>query len=158
MRTTFGLVIAGVLVFGAGILIYNRSIVPLEKTSNSANVSGSVLPTPESSSPSSEQGAPSIVPKSQAASVKEFTITGKNFSFDPSSITVKKGDTVKITFKNASGMHDFRIDEFRVATKIITGGKEETVEFTADKSGMFEYYCSVGKHRQMGMKGMLMVE
>src|SRR3989344_1759490 len=39
--------------------------------------------------------------------VKEFTITGDNFSFTPSTITVKKGDRVKITFKNNKGYHDF---------------------------------------------------
>jgi cytochrome c oxidase subunit 2 len=90
--------------------------------------------------------------------VKEFTITGQNFSFAPAVITVKKGDKVKITFKNAEGFHDFKIDEFNVATKQIQGGGEDTVEFTADKTGTFEYYCSVGKHRQMGMKGQLIVQ
>ena len=33
-----------------------------------------------------------------------------------------------------------------------------TAEFTADKVGSFEYYCSVGSHRSMGMKGVLKVE
>lgn len=90
--------------------------------------------------------------------VKEFTVTGKSFSLSPSLLTVKKGDRVKITFKNSDGFHDFRIDEFGVATARINGGQEETVEFVADKVGSFEYYCSVGTHRQMGMKGTLKVE
>jgi nitrosocyanin len=90
--------------------------------------------------------------------VKEFTVTGANFSFDPTTITVNKGDTVKVTFKNAEGMHDFVIDEFNVRTKVIRGGSEETVQFIADKTGSFEYYCSVGTHRQMGMKGTLIVQ
>ena len=51
-----------------------------------------------------------------AVAVKEFTVSGQNFSFEPSSITVKKGDKVKITFKNTQGFHDFRIDELGVAT------------------------------------------
>lgn len=42
--------------------------------------------------------------------------------------------------------------------KIIEGGQEDVIEFTPDKAGSFEYYCSVGKHREMGMKGMLTVE
>lgn len=90
--------------------------------------------------------------------VKTFTVTGKNFSFSPSTITVKKGDTVVITFKNMGGLHDFRLDEFGVATQQISNGSEETVTFVANKPGMFEYYCSVGKHRAMGMKGVLIVE
>lgn len=89
--------------------------------------------------------------------VKEFTITGGNFKFTPSAMTVKKGDTVRVTFKNEEGFHDFRIDEFNVATKQIGAGTSETVEFVADKAGTFEYYCSVGQHRQMGMVGTLTV-
>jgi len=90
--------------------------------------------------------------------VKEFTVTGENFSFTPSLITVKKGDRVRIIFKNANGLHNLIIDEFNVATKTIQGGNQDTVEFTADKTGSFQYYCSVGTHRAMGMWGTLKVE
>lgn len=45
-----------------------------------------------------------------------------------------------------------------VKTKVINGGETDTVEFTPDKAGSFEYYCSVGKHRAMGMKGTVTVE
>jgi plastocyanin len=89
--------------------------------------------------------------------VKEFTVTGGNFEFTPATMEVKKGDTVRITFVNVEGFHDFVIDEFDVATKQIQGGAEEVVEFVADETGSFEYYCSVGKHREMGMKGTLTV-
>jgi len=89
--------------------------------------------------------------------VKTFTVTGGNFEFTPATMSVKKGDTVRITFMNVEGFHDFVLNEFTVATKQIQGGTEEVVEFVADKTGSFEYYCSVGKHREMGMKGTLIV-
>ena len=89
---------------------------------------------------------------------KEFTVTGSNFAFDPKEIKVKKGDKVKVIFKNANGLHDFVLDEFNVRTNRINGGEQAEVTFTADKTGTFEYYCSVGKHREMGMKGTLIVE
>jgi plastocyanin len=92
------------------------------------------------------------------ASVKEFTVTGKNFSFEPKTLTVNNGDTVKITFKNVEGFHDLKIDEFNAATKQLQANKEETITFVANKTGSFEYYCSVGTHRQMGMKGALIVK
>ena len=91
------------------------------------------------------------------SSVKEFTVMGSNFAFSPSTLSVKKGDRVKITFKNEGGFHDLKIDELNVATKKIKGGAQEVVEFTADKAGSFEYYCSVGEHRAIGMKGTLTV-
>jgi cytochrome c oxidase subunit 2 len=87
-----------------------------------------------------------------------FTVEGGNFYFKPNEIKVKKGEKVTITFNNAAGFHDFVIDEFSVKTKKVPNGGSETVEFTPDKSGTFEYYCSVGNHREMGMKGNLIVE
>ena len=92
------------------------------------------------------------------AGVKEFKVTGSNFNYDVSEIKVKQGDKVRITFMNADGMHDWKLDEFNAATQIIQGGKQETIEFVASKKGTFEYYCSVGQHRAMGMKGNLIVE
>ncbi len=97
-------------------------------------------------------------PVTAAASVKEFTVSGSNMKFEPATMKVKKGDKVMITFKNVGGFHDFVLDEFNVATKRLNAGAEEVVEFTADKAGTFEYYCSVGSHRAMGMKGTLTVE
>ena len=94
----------------------------------------------------------------KAGMMKEVTVVGNNFSFAPAVIKVKKGDTVKVTFTNSGGFHDFKIDEFGVATKKINDGASEVVTFVADKAGSFEYYCSVGTHRQMGMKGTLIVE
>lgn len=90
-------------------------------------------------------------------SVVNLKVSGKNYSFTPSTLTVKKGDTVRIMFENAGGTHDFKIDEFSVKTAQLADGQSQTVEFTASKAGTFEYYCSVGNHRAMGMKGTLTV-
>ncbi len=89
--------------------------------------------------------------------IKEFAIEGRNFSFMPASMNVNKGDTVRVTFKNIDGFHDFVIDEFSASTKKIRSGEQETIEFVANSSGTFEYYCSVGSHRAQGMVGVLTV-
>ena len=90
--------------------------------------------------------------------VKEFTVQGDNFSFSLDEMRVSQGDTVRVTFVNDEGNHDWRVDEFNAATAIIKSGEQETIEFVADQAGTFEYYCSVGQHRQLGMKGNLIVE
>lgn len=90
--------------------------------------------------------------------VKQFTVQAMNFGYDVKEIKVKKGDTVKIHFVNKEGFHDLRLDEFSIATSKINGGQVEDVSFTASKTGTFEYYCSVGQHRAMGMVGKLIVE
>ncbi|MBS3081526.1 cupredoxin domain-containing protein [Candidatus Pacearchaeota archaeon] len=96
--------------------------------------------------------------------VKTFTLTGENFKFvldDVSNpdIEVNKGDLVKIEFKSTKGLHDWIVDEFNVSTSQVKETNETTfVEFVADKTGTFEYYCSVGQHRANGMKGKLIVK
>ena len=89
---------------------------------------------------------------------KTFTIDASNFKFSIKEIKVKKGDKVKIVLNNKDGIHDWMIEEFDARTKQIAAGETDTVEFVADKTGTFEYYCSVGQHRQMGMVGNLIVE
>ncbi len=85
-------------------------------------------------------------------------VSGQNFSFSPSTITVKKGQTVKINFTSKQGFHDWSIDEFDAKTEQINAPSSSSVTFVADKAGEFEFYCSVGQHRQMGMVGKLIVE
>ena len=87
-----------------------------------------------------------------------FEVKGLNYSYDVKEIVVKKGDVVRIDFTNTEGMHDFKIDELNVATKVIKAGESESVTFTASQVGNFEYYCSVGQHRANGMFGKLVVE
>jgi len=95
---------------------------------------------------------------STADTIKTFTVVGKQFSFSLAEIKVKKWDTVRIVFQNQEGTHDWVIDEFSARTAKIEGGQSQTIEFVADKTGSFEYYCSVGQHKQLGMKGKLIVE
>ena len=88
----------------------------------------------------------------------EFTVNGSSFVFDPATITVKKGDTVKITFVDNDGRHDLVVDGYNISTNILGGGGSDTIQFVADKTGSFEYYCSVANHRDLGMKGVLIVQ
>lgn len=95
---------------------------------------------------------------SDTSTVKEITVTGSNFKFEPQIIRVKKGEKVRIIFKNSGGTHDFVIDNLELSTKQIQTGQQEVLEFSPLTLGSFEYYCSVGNHRDQGMKGTLIVE
>lgn len=92
-----------------------------------------------------------------------FALTGENFKFmmdgqEAPELRVKKGDIVRIEFSSASGFHDWVVDEFDAATKKVKAGDSTSVQFAADKEGVFEYYCSIGSHRENGMVGKLVVE
>ena len=89
--------------------------------------------------------------------VVEVEVRSRGFSFTPNEIEVNLGDTVRVTYVNGGGRHDWVLDEFDVATAVISGGQSETVEFVADQAGTFEFYCSVPGHRQAGMVGTLIV-
>ena len=94
---------------------------------------------------------------------KTFALTGKSFRFymngqESPDLKVKEGDKVRIEFTSEQSFHDFMIKEFNAATKQVSAGSTSSVEFIADKKGTFEYYCSIGSHRQMGMKGRFIVE
>lgn len=90
--------------------------------------------------------------------VKTIPVEAGSFYYKPAEIRLKKGDKVKIELKSVDMMHDFNIDELNVKGEFTKAGNTSTVEFTADKSGEFEYYCSVGQHRKLGQVGKLIVE
>lgn len=96
--------------------------------------------------------------------MKTFVLTGENFKFKMNgannpTLRVKEGDKVKIEFSSVGGFHDWSLDEFNAKTnQVMESDGMTSVDFVADKKGTYEYYCSVGQHRQMGMKGMFIVE
>jgi nitrosocyanin len=95
----------------------------------------------------SKQEAPA---KPAAAPVREFKsvnieIKG-NKIWTPSFFVVKKGDRVKITLINAaSAVHAFAIEGYPVDVQVnnADGDNTKTVEFTADKAGIFRVLCSM---------------
>ncbi len=136
-----------------------------ESTSPSPSASASLSPTtsptgavsPSTSPTRSATPKPTVTPTTQGQT-KTFNVSGSNFSFSVKEMRVKKGDKVKVVFTNTNGTHDWVIDAFNARTPQIGSGQTATVEFVADKTGTFEYYCSVGSHRALGMKGNLIVE
>ena len=95
-----------------------------------------------------------------APSVKEFAVDAfyddKGVWFSLKEISVKKGDNVKIMVKNIKGVHDFSLDEYGIK-KDLPLDEEVVIEFVADKSGEFVYYCSVPGHKEKGQWGTLKV-
>lgn len=111
--------------------------------------------------PGPAKGSPAPVASEgvQTSEAREITVSGSEFKFSLSSISLTKGETVKITFKNTGTLpHNLTIAELGVSTKTIGGGQEDSVTVTADKTGSYTFYCSVGSHRQQGMEGKLEVK
>lgn len=77
-----------------------------------------------------------------AQQVKEFTVEATLWQFTPSTITVNRGDTVKLTLKNVEGVHGIYIPDYNVSLKA-GAGETNSTEFTADKAGTFPFRCNV---------------
>jgi cytochrome c oxidase subunit II len=94
----------------------------------------------------------------QSGPVHEIKMTAKKYQFDPSVITVKQGEHVKLVITALDREHGFKLDAFHINEKL-PKEKPITIEFTASKPGTFKFHCSVvcgiGHHR---MKGRLIVE
>lgn len=95
----------------------------------------------------------------QESEVRETAVSGKEYSYTPASITVKKGEKVKIVFTNNGNLpHNLVIDELGVSTKTVAPGKSDTIEFTAEGDANLTFYCSIGTHRAQGMEGTIEVK
>jgi len=161
------ILIAGVIILvivgGGGLFLMSQSSSqPAPKVSSDEAMEETTETTPEVPEDVilESSGAATATPKAIAnqGEVKTFAVDGANFSFSVKEMKVKKGDTVQVTFTNKEGTHDWNLDEFSAKTKVLQTGQSETVNFIADKTGTFEYYCSVGQHRKNGMVGKLIVE
>lgn len=99
--------------------------------------------------------SPTLIPTGVSKeTTRELTVQGGEYKFSPGSISLTKGERVRINFKNTGRLpHNLTIDELGVATDTISGGKDASVEFTAGKTGTFVMYCSVANHRALGMEG-----
>lgn len=106
--------------------------------------------------------SPSTIPPpnttNSTVSVKEFNITAKQFSFEPNTITVNKGDTVRINARSTDVTHGLAIAQYDVDMQLAPG-QTQTTTFTADTAGNFSFICSVFCGSGHGsMRGTLVVQ
>ncbi|MFQ5900928.1 MAG: cupredoxin domain-containing protein [Thermodesulfobacteriota bacterium] len=71
-----------------------------------------------------------------------FEVKISKIKFEPSHITVKKGQRVAVKFISTDVSHGITLKKFGLKKVVIKGKTEETVEFTADKSGVFTFPCT----------------
>lgn len=99
-----------------------------------------------------------VVTSSSSSDVVDVNIKAFRFGFEPKTITVKQGQTVRLTAESIDIPHGLAISEYGV-NMYLDGLRSKTVEFVADKVGEFPMYCSVpcGSGHST-MQGILIVE
>jgi uncharacterized cupredoxin-like copper-binding protein len=120
--------------------------------------------------------------------VQQVTVQASEFKYDPAQITVKAGQLVRLTLKNAGTVDheleitglspkDLTIDQSQAGT-IPDAEKNEAaddaqkglvhlytapngtsiVQFTPQQTGTFEFFCGIAGHKDSGMVGKLIVQ
>lgn len=72
---------------------------------------------------------------------KTFTITARQWAYDPSIITVNYGDRVTIKLMSQDVEHGFYLDGYGINVKFNIENPQ-TVTFIANKAGIFKWRCS----------------
>lgn len=110
-----------------------------------------------------DNGASGTLPTlsdSPGGEVKEFQMTAyyddQGIWYSLKEINVNKGDRVRIKATNIKGMHNFVIDEYDLMQELPLD-EEVIIEFVADKTGQFTYYCAYPGHKNKGQWGTLTV-
>lgn len=101
----------------------------------------------------------SPVDSNSNVSVVDYAVEMDEYSYSPADIQVESGETIQVKLTNTGNMvHDFVIDELNVNSGLLSPGEEKTITITGGDAGSYSFYCSVGRHRQLGMEGTLIVK
>jgi len=102
--------------------------------------------------------APQVKGGGTVEDVKTIDVIASRFKFEPATITVAQGDSIRLRLRSTDRTHGIAIKAFRVKALIPKMGETVTVEFVADQAGTFDFtcseYCGTG---HAGMKGRLVV-
>lgn len=96
--------------------------------------------------------APSLLARPAAAEPPKMSFTVVNIEYEgskiwvPTTLVVKKGTKVTVKLINNvpsdPNQHGFAIPDYKIA-EIVNRGEPKTVEFTADKDGIFPIICQL---------------
>jgi plastocyanin len=88
-------------------------------------------------------------------------LVAKEYSFDPSTIVMKRPGTLRLTLDNKGSLaHDIKVEkDGRVlgGTSPFPAGETRSASVRL-ASGTYEFICTVGDHAKLGMKGTLKVD
>ena len=130
---------------------------PIVSTSSNYSSSASAAappPATTSSQSSSASSAPAAVPSDYVLDVAMNDANAK-YGFNPTDITVKKGETVTFNLTSENEFHSFTVDSLGIDVEVDAGTTEE-ITFTFSEAGTFDLICI--PHESLGMVGKIIVQ
>lgn len=129
-----GIIVAIVVVIVGYLLFFGRNNIFI-LTPSSPSPQASVLPSTSQLPSTSPQSSPS-------AQTSITTVSIKNFAFNPASISVTKGTTVK-WMNNDSTAHQIVSDPDGSVFKSEVLNPGQSYTYTFDETGTFNYHCGI---------------
>ena len=131
---------------------------PIVSTSSNQPSSASVAAPPpvtiSSQSSSSSASASAAAPSDYILDVAMNDANAK-YGFNPTDITVKKGETVTLNLTSENEFHSFTVDSLGIDVEVDAGTTEE-ITFTFSEAGTFDLICI--PHESLGMVGKIIVQ
>lgn len=107
-------------------------------------------------------GAPAAKSDKGGGAAQQVRITGLDIRYEPTTLTVRSGSTVRLTLNNTGALvHDWVVDDLegkKVSTGDVGAGRTGTVDFTPTRAGTYDFYCIQPGHKEAGMVGKLTVQ
>jgi len=135
-----------VIIIGAGAYIYLTNQSPSQEN----NDNSTIQTTQNNTFPANIQ-QPTLNNQSPVLIPKIYNVEIKDYAFSPSTITIKKGDSIKWTNQDSVG-HTATSDNSLFDSGTLNKNKDYT--FTFNQAGTFNYHCTPHPY----MKGKIIVE
>ena len=74
--------------------------------------------------------------------VHEVQIVARKYTFEPSTIQVTAGESVRLVIRSQDGTHGFAIPKLKIDAHVSKTGDPVTIEFIAPPAGQYPIACS----------------
>lgn len=78
----------------------------------------------------------------RAESPRRIEIIAKRFTYDPNTITLKRGEPVVLVMRSADVTHGIKVDALNIKSDEIKKDKETEIHFTPEKVGHYVGQCA----------------
>jgi len=77
-----------------------------------------------------------------ASSAHEIEVVASKFKYEPSTIQVNAGESVRLVIRSSEGTHGFAIPKLHIDVRLAKSGEPLAVAFTAPPPGRYPIACS----------------
>jgi cytochrome c oxidase subunit 2 len=85
---------------------------------------------------------------------RKITVVAKKYEFQPSTIELKVGEPVEITFESEDTKHGFVCKDLKIEKVVFSKDEPQTIKLTPEKAGTYKFkcakFCGLGHSKMKG--------